>query len=281
MGAMISKTLDQNYKEITRKSGSNFYISLFFLPKRKREAMSVVYAWARLIDDVVDEPGGSVVEKKAELEELRQEIKRAFKGIPKTKMGRELAQTASYFNLTEQYFQELVSGVAVDLKPKRFQTHAELKKYCYGVAGTVGLICMEIFGVRHAKGREYAVMLGEAFQLTNILRDVGGDLKEGRFYLPLDDLKKFGCTEKTVNESLILFEAEKAEACFKRADELLTSAERRKVLASRIMAAVYYEILERIKEEPLKVLKEKIRIGSAKKIKLVVLSLLGAKRIKN
>ncbi|MDO8643606.1 MAG: presqualene diphosphate synthase HpnD [bacterium] len=256
---------------------SNFYHALFFLPRKKREAVAVLYAFARLVDDIVDEPGVKS-EKEKELQFWREELVRCYQGKAQTELGRDLSGMVRSFQLTQTYFLELIDGVAIDLTKNRYATYEELCRYCYGVAGTVGLLCMEIFGLRDARAQRYAKALGQAFQLTNILRDVGTDLKMGRVYLPQEDLNRFGLSEeglKTEREGakfsqLILFEAERAKACFQEADSLLNPKEKSQVIASRIMAVVYYKILLKVIRSPLSVLRGKVSVSPFMKIFLVL-----------
>jgi len=188
---------DSSYvKDVARKSGSNFYLSFFSLPKEKRDAISAVYAFCREADDAVDEPGER--DPRELLSEWRAEIARTYDGHPTRPLTRSLAVAIDRFNLTRTYFDGILNGCDMDLTRLRYATFEALYGYCYHVAGEVGLLCMEIFGYRSERMKEYAVKLGLAFQLTNILRDVGTDAERGRIYIPQEDLKRFGVSEEWI-----------------------------------------------------------------------------------
>ena len=192
---------DSSYvKEVARKSGSNFYFSFFSLPKEKRDAISAVYAFCREADDAVDEPGAR--DPRELLTEWRAEIARTYDGHPTLPLTRSLAAAIDRFNLTRTYFEGILNGCEMDLTTLRYATFEALYGYCYHVAGEVGLLCMEIFGYRSERMKEYAVKLGLAFQLTNILRDVGTDAEWGRIYLPQEDLKRFNVSEEWILRKL-------------------------------------------------------------------------------
>ncbi|MBI1908778.1 MAG: presqualene diphosphate synthase HpnD [Deltaproteobacteria bacterium] len=256
---------------------SNFYLSLFFLPPRKRKAMTAIYSFARLVDDIVDEEGERE-EKERELQFWREEIKRCLEGAAQTPLGRELSLVIQGHQLSEVYFQELINGVAMDLSRDRYATFEELCGYCYGVAGTVGSICMELFGLRHERAMEYAKTLGRAFQLTNILRDIIADLEQNRVYLPQEDLRRFGVTEEDLRghrdsdafRTLIGFEVQRAFACFQQVQGLLTPEEKRKIVAADVMGAVYSRILREIAKSPSRIFREKVSLDPVTKLSLAL-----------
>lgn len=257
---------------MTRKT--SFYYSFLVLPKAKRDVIVAVWDFCRAVDDAVDlevDP----VKAGAALEEWRREVDRVFGGSPVTRQGIALQTLAAPFALPREQFDALIDGVGMDITPRRFQTFAELEPYCLRVASSVGLICAEIFGYRDPVVREYARDLGVALQMTNILRDVGVDLAQGRLYLPLEDMTRFGVTEEDLARerhdagsgvkapavrSLLEFEATRAHAYFAKASRVLPDAERRAVLAAEIMRAIYEETLQRIEAEGFDVFSRVIRL---------------------
>ena len=172
---------------------TSFYYSFLVLPAAKREAIIAVWDFCRAVDDAVDEPGAA--DPRASLEGWRAEIGRCFGGIPQTAQGRNLQPFIDRFSLPRRPFEDLVDGVEMDLRNARYETFEALYEYCWRVASTVGLICVEIFGYTRPESRDYAVNLGIALQLTNIIRDVRVDLERGRVYLPAEDLRRFAVTE--------------------------------------------------------------------------------------
>jgi 15-cis-phytoene synthase len=266
---------------IARKSGSNFYLSFLSLPKEKREAISAVYAFCRAVDDAVDEPGDA--DPTALLTEWRAEIARTFDGHPTQPLTQALADAIDRFNLTRTYFNGIIQGCEMDISQSRYPTFEALYPYMYHVAGEVGLLCMEIFGYRSERMRDYAVKLGVAFQLTNILRDVGGDALRGRIYLPQEDLRRFGVDENWLLAAserrslgtgpeaqafrrLMAFETTRARGTYRDAAVLPHSNERSAISAAEIMRAIYADILERIERNHFDVLSERIRVPAPMKI---------------
>lgn len=257
---------------MTRKT--SFYYSFLVLPKAKRDVIVAVWDFCRVVDDAVDLESDPA-KASAALEEWRREVERVFGGTPLTKQGIALQTLAAPFSLPREQFDALIDGVAMDITPQRFQTFEELEPYCLRVASSVGLICAEIFGYRDPVVREYARDLGVALQLTNILRDVGVDYAQKRLYLPVDDMARFGVTEKDIAcecadagsgvkspsvRALLEFEAARAHAYFAKASRELPAAERRAVLAAEIMRAIYEETLRRIEAESFDVFSRVIRL---------------------
>ncbi len=173
----------------TKESGSNFYYSFLFLPQHRREAMYTIYAFCKIVDSAVDEPapGSQPLE---EVAKWRQEVSETYRGRPTQPVTISLATHLKTFHIPESLLQELISGVEMDLTINRFATFPELYQYCYRVAAVVGLICLKIFQTQSPAAEDYAVNLGLAFQLTNILRDLKGDAELNRIYLPLEDLQR-------------------------------------------------------------------------------------------
>ena len=260
----------------TKKSGSNFYYSFLFLPKSKREAMYTVYAFCKAVDSAVDEPtAGS--NPKDELKRWREEVEAVYSGAPTTPIMVSLAHHVKTLGIPKAYFEELIKGVEMDLSNNRYVTFDELSLYCYRVASVVGLICLHVFGVTSARAQDYAVALGMAFQLTNILRDVGTDAAEGRIYLPQDDLRKWNHPEKAIlNRSyspefhaLMEYEASRAHHYYKRADAALmglSASERRALTVAEIMRGIYSRILERIERSNYQVFGPRISLTTTQRV---------------
>jgi len=259
----------------TKNSGSNFYYSFLFLPKAKREAMYTVYAFCKAIDSAVDEPAAGT-NPKDELTRWRNELDAVYSGAPTTPIMVSLAHHVKSMGIPKAYFEELIKGVEMDLFNNRYATFDELSLYCYRVASVVGLICLHIFGVTSARAQDYAVALGMAFQLTNILRDVGTDAEERRIYLPLDDLKKWNYAEKSMlNRSyspefraLMEYEASRAHHYYQRADaalKALSPAERRALTVAEIMRGIYSRILDQIERSNYQVFGSRISLTTTQR----------------
>jgi len=243
---------------LTKKSGSNFYYSFLFLPKRRRAAMYTVYAFCKEVDNAVDEPpAGSNPQE--ELRRWRTELNAAYHGTPTFPVTVSLTEHVKQLAIPQTYFEELINGVEMDLTASRYATFQDLSLYCYRVASVVGLICLHVFGTTSARAQDYAVALGMAFQLTNILRDLGTDAAQGRIYLPQEDLHKFGCTEQTILQQqesdavrkLLHFETARAHEYYAKAQasfEALPAGDRQALTVAEIMRAVYVRILKKIEE---------------------------------
>jgi phytoene synthase len=260
----------------TKKSGSNFYYSFLFLPKAKREAMYTIYAFCKAVDSAVDEPAAGS-NPQDELKHWREELEAAYSGTPTTPIMISLAHHVKILGIPKAYFEELVKGVEMDLFNNRYATFDELSLYCYRVASVVGLICLHVFGVTSARAQDYAVALGMAFQLTNILRDVGSDAAERRIYLPLDDLQKWNCPEKAILNrnyspefrALMEYEASQAHHYYKRADAALNGLspqELRALTVAEIMRGVYSRILERIEQSHYQVFGPRISLSTTQRV---------------
>jgi phytoene synthase len=239
---------------ITRQSGTNFYYAFRILPARKRRAIYALYSFCRVVDDCVDEPDG---EGERGLARWLEEAHRCYAGQPGTELGRELAEALFEFPIPRACFEQIVDGCRMDLNPRRYPTFADLRVYCEKVASAVGLASIEIFEYRNPATRSYAVELGVALQLTNVLRDVAADGARGRLYLPLEDLARFGVTEAELLDggiaprrpqvtALLSFEAERARELYARAAAVLPPEDRRSMASAEVMAAVYRGLLEEL-----------------------------------
>jgi 15-cis-phytoene synthase len=261
---------------LTKKSGSNFYYSFLFLPKKRRAAMYTVYAFCKEIDNAVDEPpAGSNPHE--ELRRWRAELEATYHGSPTFPVTISLAEHVRQLTIPQAYFEELIKGVEMDLTASRYASFEDLSLYCYRVASVVGLICLHIFGPTSARAQDYAVDLGMAFQLTNILRDLGTDAAQGRIYLPLDDLHKFGCTDQTILKQeetdalreLFRFEASRAHAYYAKAQaafEALPVSDRQALTVSEIMRAVYFRILKKLEEPRHRIFGPRARLAASHRL---------------
>jgi 15-cis-phytoene synthase len=244
---------------LTRRSGTSFYYAFRLLPAQKRRAIYALYSFCRVVDDCVDESDG---EGAAGLDRWLEEVGRCYDGSPTTELGRELAEALRLFPIPRGCFDDIVEGCRMDLTTTRYSTFEDLGVYCRRVASAVGLASIEIFGYRHAATREYAVELGLALQLTNILRDVGADARQGRIYIPLEDLSRFGVTEAELlgaardsrarlegYDALCIFQAVRARAHYGLARAALPAEDRRSMLSAQVMGALYRTLLERVVAE--------------------------------
>jgi phytoene synthase len=259
--------------QLTRKSRSNFYYSFLFLSKEKREAMYAVYAFCRSVDDVAD-GNAQMCEKQALLDEWRRELDRCYVGKPQHPITIKLAQSIQKFPIPKEHFEELIAGVEMDLTHSRYPTFHELYEYCYRVAGVVGLMCIEIFGYRNPKAKDYAVNLGVALQLTNIMRDLKVDAERGRIYLPQDELARFGYHEDELLRGaytpaffeLMRFVGSRARRYFHNARQLLAAEDRRSLFAAEIMGAIYYRLLEAVETSGYRVFDRTITLPTSHKL---------------
>ena len=254
--------------ELTVSRDTSFSYSFLVLPAEQRRAVGVVWDFCRAVDDAVDEE--PVPELAAtRVAKWRDEVARVFgSGPPSTEQGRHLQPIVRRFALSRDPFEALVDGVEMDLHQQRYETFDELVEYCTRVASAVGLMCVEIFGCRGPEGREYAVNLGLALQITNIVRDVKDDLSKGRIYLPTEDLRQFGCSEadlaqRTPSEAvrrLLRFECIRAREYYSRAAAALPPACARSLVAAEIMGGIYFEILQRIEKRNYDVFSARVRV---------------------
>lgn len=278
--------IDSEYASlITQQSKTSFYYSFSLLPRDERNAMHSVYAFCRYADDIVDEdeteqaePETRVARKRERLNWLRQEVERCYAGESRHPIMLPLSAVVKRFQIPKQYFLTLLDGMEMDLVKSRYRTFDELREYCYSVASVVGLICIEIFGYKYEETKEYAVNLGIALQLTNILRDIRSDAARGRIYLPLEDLQAFGYQEADIMEGrynlafieLMRFETRRAREFYGKARAALRPDERKTMFAAEIMDAIYYRMLEKIELNEFNVYAGKISVRSLHKIWIAV-----------
>jgi phytoene synthase len=252
---------------------SNFYFSFSVLPRHKREAIKTVYAFCRHTDDIVDEePDES--RRVFLLRKWRRELGRALNGESSSPLLNQLSSTALRFHIPVGHFYELIRGVEMDLTRKRYETFEELREYCYLVASSVGLMCRQIFGFRNDSTREYAINLGIALQLTNIIRDVRDDARKGRIYIPREDMERFGYTDEDLLAerytpefiNLMRFECERAKTYFSLAHNSLNDEDKHNFFAARIMWSIYAHILRRIEQSNYNVFSRRISISTPLKL---------------
>lgn len=243
------------------RRNTNFYYSFAVLPEHKRHAIIAVWDFCRAVDDDVDERAGQLGteesrrEAAASMAGWRDELAACYEGRqPRTPQGIALAPHIAAFKLPRQPLEDVIDGVEIDLDRPRFRTFDELRGYCLRVASAVGLVCIEIFEYTSPRCKQYAIDLGIALQLTNILRDLGRDLDAGRLYLPTEDLERFGVTEADLRagratgpiRALLEFEAGRARDHYARAAQELPREDAKRLAAARIMGAIYLDLLRRI-----------------------------------
>jgi len=242
-------------QSITRRSASNLALAFVLLPRAKRQGMSALYAFCREVDDVADNESVPVEERRRKLAEWRADVARACSGeTPQKTVNRELQPYIVKHRLPIELFEELIRGVEMDLEVKRYATMEDLEQYCYRVASVVGLLSIEIFGYQNPRCRDYALYLGKALQLTNILRDVRNDAERGRIYLPLDHLQRFSVTESEILalhysdrfRRLAEAVAGRARHFYEAAREALPPEDRRSMAAAELMGSVYWRLLRKL-----------------------------------
>ncbi len=268
-----------NSSQVTKTSGSNFVSSFWFLPRQKRDALTAIYAFCRITDDIVDmaDQTGDQSDARAKIEAWRRETQRCFEGEHGSHpVLKDVMNATRRFAIPQNLFFELIEGVSMDLDRKSYATFEDLKPYCYKVASVVGLMCLEVFSYKDPGAKQFAVDLGMAFQLTNILRDVKTDAQRGRTYLPDADLQRFGLTRDDLLRlttldsfgakdkafrSLFAFETARARDFYASAKSHLKPGDRRNMAAAEVMSAVYFSILTKIQRNPARVLQMKVSLS--------------------
>lgn len=269
----------QQSQAITRNSASNLALAFILLPRPKREAMSALYAFCREVDDVADEDSVSVAERRKGLAAWRADVKRACEcAAPEFPVNQELQPVIRQFRLRFELFDELIKGCEMDLETTRYETFQQLEIYCHRVASVVGLLSIEIFGYRNPKCHEYAIALGQALQLTNILRDVRNDAERGRIYLPLAELRKFAVTEAEILRgeysvryaSLAASIADRAQNYYQLARNTLPAEDRRAMVAAELMGSVYWRLFRKLKQQNFHVFgPNRVRLSKPHKLALI------------
>ncbi len=259
--------------ERTQNRESNFYFSFLILPQPKREAIETIYTFCRVTDDIVD-GADDEKEKYARLRQWTDELEHSLYGVSKYSVLNRLSTIIRRFKIPLHHFYDLLKGMEMDLNKQRYETFEELQEYCYRAGSTVGLICAEVFGYKTERTKQYAIYLGIALQLTNILRDIKQDAKRGRIYIPREDLQRFGYTEdELVNSAynerfvdLMKFECARAQYFFKKARRVLAEEDKPFLYAARAMGNIYYLLLQRIERANYDVFSKRIRLSSAVKL---------------
>lgn len=269
-----------NAEKITQQSKSNLALAFVSLGKEQRRDITTFYAFCRLIDDIADSTELSRAEKTQRLDGWRRSLVASAAGEDPIAAG--IRCLIANYQLTSAMLAEIIAGVEMDLTPRRYATFEELRVYCYRVACAVGLVSIEIFGYRNPQTKDYAVELGLALQTTNIIRDVGKDMRLGRVYLPQDELAQFGYCEADLNArrhderfiALMEFQAARAHSFFGRASELLPPEDRRSMIAAEIMASVYRSLLRKIERDGFRVFEKEYRLSRFQKTRHVAAHLL-------
>lgn len=266
-------TPQQYCQEKAARSGSSFYYSFLFLPAEQREAITALYAFCRAVDDVADEchePGLA----QTKLAWWRDEIARMYAGTPNHPVSKALWPGAQRYRLSHEALSEIIDGMEMDLSQSRYADFKALNLYCYRVAGIVGELSARIFGYRERKTLDYAHQLGLAFQLTNIIRDVGEDARRNRIYLPQDELQRFGVSENDILQArtsdafgrLMQFQVSRARDTYARAFGLLDPKDRATQKPGLVMAKIYQTLLDEIEASGFDVLRARISLTPIRKL---------------
>jgi len=261
---------------ITKASKSNLALAFIVLPPERREDITTFYAFCRLVDDIADDPALPVAEKRRRIGLWRESLADAFAGEPP--IAPAIRALIRKYMIQPSLFGEILDGVEMDLEPRPYGTFEELEAYCRRVASAVGLVSIEVFGYRNPACKQYAIDLGMALQLTNILRDIGEDWQNGgRIYLPVEDLTRFqyspddlaGHVHDDRFLRLMNFEADRAASFYQKAAAILPAEDRRSMTPARIMAEVYGRILRKMRAEGFRVYEKRYRLGTLRKAAIV------------
>ncbi len=265
---------------ITKKSASNLAMAFVLLPKARADAMAKLYAFCRQVDDVADETARPVDDRRRELARWRTEIRRLYEGAgASSPVVEELAPVIRAHKLSLGLFEEILNGVEMDLDVSRYETYGELDAYCYRVASAVGLQSIEIFGYSNPACRDYAVHLGKALQLTNILRDVRNDAERGYIYIPLAELARYEVSEREILslnyserfQALAGSVASRARSFYQQARQSLPPSERGSMIAAELMGSVYWELLLQLQRRRFDVFREpRVRVSKPRKLLLIL-----------
>jgi phytoene synthase len=266
-------TPDQYCQQKAAASGSSFYYAFRFLPPPQRRAITALYAFCREVDDVVDEASDAQLAA-TRLAWWRQEVALLFDGRPQHPVSRALQPALAPFGITAERLNQIIDGVEMDLTQTRYLDFTGLERYCYHVAGVVGMLAAGIFGYTDPRTLDYAKTLGTAFQLTNIIRDVGEDARKNRIYLPIEDLQRFGVSAADLLQrrdseafaALMRFQAARARDFYARAMDALPAADRRAQRPGLIMAAIYRTLLDEIERDGFRVLRQRTSLTPLRKL---------------
>ncbi|MFL6636110.1 MAG: presqualene diphosphate synthase HpnD [Massilia sp.] len=264
---------DEYCQQKTAQSGSSFYYSFLFLPPERRRAITALYAFCREVDDTVDDASDQSVAR-IKLAWWRNEVAQMYAGTPTHPVMFALKPHLQPYDLKQEHLQAIIDGMEMDLDQSRYLDYPNLKKYCWHVAGVVGILSASIFGVTNPQTLKYAETLGLAFQLTNIIRDVGEDARKGRIYLPVSELQQFNVTAADLLnarhsekfEALMKFQADRAQTLYDEAFALLPKEDRRAQRPGLMMAAIYRTLLDEIEHDGFHVLGQKISLTPLRKL---------------
>ena len=275
---------------LTRRSRSNFYYAFLTLPRPRREALYAVYAFCRIVDDIADlgvEGTADSAAQHAGLATWRRDVARCFESGegPHHPIARQLAAGVRAYKIPRAALEAIIDGVEMDVDGATFETVDDLLPYCYRVASAVGLCCIEIFGYTDPRARQYAVDLGTALQLTNILRDVGADARSGRVYLPRAEMRAFGITESDLRAGrhddafvgLMRQQAARARDFYRRAQANFPTVDARSLVPARIMGAIYAALLDEIEAREFRVFGERITVPTRRKVAIALRCWAGAR----
>ncbi len=264
---------DDYCQQKAAQSGSSFYYSFLFLPQERRRAITALYAFCREVDDTVDECTDESIAR-VKLAWWRTEISGMYQGKQSHPVTQALQPHLSTYNLQEQHLQAIIDGMEMDLNQTRYLDYPALQRYCWHVAGVVGILSASIFGVTRPETLQYAEKLGHAFQLTNIIRDVGEDARKGRIYLPINELQQFNVTAADLLnarhserfEALMQFQTARAQSAYDEAFALLPAADRRAQRPGLMMAAIYRTLLSEVEADGYHVLQQRISLTPIRKL---------------
>ena len=263
---------------LTRRSRSNFYYAFLALPRPRRQALYAVYAFCRTVDDIAD-LGRDAPAQRAALAAWRREVARCFDGdVPEHPIARALAAAVRAYPIPRPALEAIIEGCEMDVEQRVYETADELYPYCYRVASAVGLCCIEVFGYTDVRAREYAVHLGTALQLTNIMRDVGADARAGRVYVPRRDLREFGVSVEDLVAGrhsegftrLMTHQADRARRFYRDAAAARPAADARTLVPAEIMGRIYHALLEEIEARGFRVLGERVTLPARRKVAIAV-----------
>jgi phytoene synthase len=269
-----------NAAAITRQSQSNLALAFVSLDRERKRDITIFYAFCRVVDDIADSTELSVIDKRSRLANWRQMLRAGAPDEPL--LARDVRHVMNKYSLPPDMLEEIISGVEMDLSIARYPTFEDLRVYCYRVASAVGLVSIEIFGYRNPRCRQYAIDLGLALQMTNIIRDVWKDFESGRIYLPEEDLARFEYSETDLAKrqhdehfiQLMQFEASRAREFFGRAVDELPAEDRRAMVPAEIMRAIYWALLRRIELDNFRVFEKEYRLSKLEKAGRIATQLL-------
>jgi phytoene synthase len=268
-------------QSITTKSKSNLALGLMVLPRDRRQDMTVFYAFCRIVDDIADEPSTPAEVRRAQLDAWRKSLETPFEGEPA--LAAEVRALIAKYRIPVAHFHEIIAGMEMDFAGARYRTFEDLRLYCYRVASAVGLVSIEIFGCKNPRSRDYALNLGLALQLTNIIRDVGEDWGNGRrVYLPLEEMERFHFTMDDLHarrqneafDQLIRFQAARAREFYALAESAFTADDARALVAAEIMRNIYKKLLDKMERGGFRVLDGRYSIGKAGKLAVIARTVL-------